>query len=100
MISKRLSFLFFLILMPALVAACSDTSSSLGQYHEGRILLLNVLEMERTDELRYSTIDPTDVMRKWRFKPTSDKNELLLMRLKVENHVAVNAVFVLSLIHI
>jgi len=94
LISKRSLFLLFLILMPALVAACSDTSSSLGQYHEGRILLLNVLEMETTDELRYSTIDPTDVIRKWRIKPASDKNELLLMRLKVENHVAVNAVFV------
>ena len=92
--SKRSLFLLFLILVTTSVVACSNTSSSLGQYHEGRILLLNVLEMDTVDELRYSTIDPTDVIRKWRIKPASDKNELLLMRLKVENHVAVNAVFV------
>ncbi|MBC8279959.1 MAG: hypothetical protein H8E48_04155 [Chloroflexi bacterium] len=94
MISNRSLFLLFLILMPALIAACSSTSSSLGQYHEGRILLLNVLEMDTTDELRYSTIDPNEVIRKWRIKPVGEKNELLLMRIKVENHVAVNAVFV------
>ncbi|GIS95058.1 MAG: hypothetical protein CM1200mP22_22950 [Dehalococcoidia bacterium] len=92
--SKRSLFLLFLILVTTSVVACSNTSSSLGQYHEGRILLLNVLEMDTVDELRYSTIDPTDVIRNWRIKPASDKNELLLMRLKVENHVAVNAVFV------
>ena len=94
MISKCSLFLIFLILIPALSVACSSVSSSLGQYHEGRILLLNVLEMNTTDELRYSTVDPDEVIRKWRIKPVEEKNELLLMRIKVENHVAVNAVFV------
>ncbi|MCH7737875.1 MAG: hypothetical protein IH872_10820 [Chloroflexi bacterium] len=94
MISKRSIFLLLLVLMPFLIAACSDTSSSLGQYHEGRILLLNVLEMDRTDELLYSTIDPQDVIRKWRIRPAKEGHELLLMRFKVENHVAVNAVVV------
>lgn len=94
MISKRSLFLLSLFLMPLLIAACSDASSSLGQYHEGRILLLNVLEMNTTDELRYSTVDPTDTVRKWRIKPAQEGNELLLMRIKVENHVAVNVVFV------
>ena len=94
MISKRSIFWLALILMPFVMAACSDTSSSLGQYHEGRILLLNVLEIDRTDELLYSTIDPDDVIRKWRIKPSKAGQELLLMRFKVENHVAVNTVLV------
>ena len=94
MISKRSIFWLTLILMPFVMAACSDASSSLGQYHKGRILLLNVLEMDRTDELIYSTIDPEDVIRKWRIRPSKAGQELLLMRFKVENHVAVNTVLV------
>ena len=94
MISKRSIFWLLLITMPILIAACSDASSSLGQYYEGRILLLNVLEMNRTDELRYSTIDPSDVIRKWRIRPSEAGLELLLLRIKVENHIAVNAVLV------
>jgi len=96
LISKRSIFWLALILMPFVMAACSDTSSSLGQYHEGRILLLNVLEIDRTDELLYSTIDPEDVIRKWRIKPSKAGQELLLMRFKVENHVAVNTVLVVD----
>lgn len=94
MISKRSIFFLSLILMPFLIAACSDTSSTLGQYHQGRILLLNVLEMERSDELRYSTIDTSDVVRKWRMQPAKEGNELLLMRVRLENHVALNTVVV------
>ncbi len=94
MISKRSIFWLLLILMPFLMAACSDASSSLGQYHEGRILLLNVLEMKRSDELRYSTIDTDNVIRKWRIQPSGVGQELLLMRFKVENHVALNTVLV------
>ncbi len=94
MSSKRSIFWLLLILMPVLIAACSDVSTSLGQYHEGRILLLNVLEMDRTDELRYSTIDTEDVIRKWRIQPSAPGQELLLMRFKLENHVALNTVVV------
>ena len=94
LISKRSFFWLLLMLTPFLIVACSSTSSSLGQYHKGRILLLNVLEMDRTDELRYSTIDPLNVIRKWRIKPSAEGLELLLIRFKVENHIAVKAVFV------
>ena len=94
MISKRSIFWLLLILMPFLIAACSDASSTLGQYHEGRILLLNVLEMKRSDELRYSTIDTEDVIRKWRIQPSAPGQELLMMRFKLENHVALNTVVV------
>ena len=94
MISKRSIFCLILILMPVLVTACSDASSSLGQYHEGRILQLNVLEMDRTDELRYSTIDPEEVIREYRIKPSQEGQELLLMRLKLVNRIALNTVVV------
>ncbi len=94
MISKRSIFFLTLILMPFLIAACSDTSSTLGQYHEGRILLLNVMQIERSDELRYSRIDASDVIRKWRIQPAKEGNELLLMRMRLENHIALNTVVV------
>ena len=94
MIARRSLFWLLLALTPFLLVACSETSSALGQYFQGRILLLNVLEMNRTDELRYSTIDPSDVVRKWRMQPSEEGLELLLMRIRVENHIAVNAVFV------
>ena len=94
MIARRSLFWLLLALTPFLLAACSETSPALGQYFQGRILLLNVLEINRTDELRYSTIDPSDVVRKWRMQPSEEGLELLLMRIRVENHIAVNAVFV------
>ena len=94
MISRRTLLWLFLALTPFVVAACTSTSDSLGQVHEGRIMMLTVLEMDRSDELRYSTIDPSDVIRRWRIQPSKDGLELLLMRFKVENHVAVSAVFV------
>ena len=80
--------------MPLVLTACSDTSSALGKYHEGRILILNVMEMKRSDELRYSTIDTEDVVRKWRLQPSNEGQELLLMRFRIDNHVAMNTVVV------
>ncbi len=94
LIYSRPLFWLLLVLAPLLLAACSDTSASLGQFHQGRILLLNVLEIDRTDELRYSTIDPSDVIRKWRMRPSKEGQELVLIRFKVANHIAVKAVFV------
>ena len=94
MISKRLIFWLALILVPVSFAACTDASSSLGQNYGGRILHLSVLQMERSDELRYSTIDPDQVISKWRLQPSKEGHELLLMRFKVQNHVALNTVLV------
>ena len=94
MISRRPFFWLLLVLTPFVILACSSTSGRLGLPHEGRILILTVLAFDRTEELRYSTIDPSDVIRKWRIQPSEEGLELLLMRMKVENHTAVNAVFV------
>ncbi|HCP24071.1 MAG: hypothetical protein FI717_02065 [SAR202 cluster bacterium] len=93
MISKRVLFWLALVLTPVLLAACSDTSASLGQFHEGRILVLNVVQFDETDELLYSTIDPEDVVRRWRMQPSQPDLELVLMRVKVQNHIAVSAIF-------
>ena len=64
MVSRRPVFWFILVLAPLILAACSSTSGSLGQVFEGRILQLTVVEIDRVDELRYSTIDPLDVIRR------------------------------------
>lgn len=80
--------------MVFVLAACSNTSGSLGQAHKGRILAVTVMEIDRTDELRYSTIDPSDEIRKWRMQPSREGLELVLMRIIVANDDAVNAIFV------
>ena len=48
--------------------------------------------MERLPELRYSTIDPNQVVRRWSLSPAAPGMELVLARLKVENHTAVSAI--------
>jgi len=73
--------------------ACSSESTNLGKYFPGRTLHVNLLSIEEVPELRYATIDPDDIVRHWRMTPSSDELELILIRLKVENHTAINAVF-------
>ena len=74
------------------IAACSDTSSAIGRYHQGRTLHVNVMSIDRVPELRYSTIDPEQVIRRWRLIPSANNTELVLVRMKVENHTAVSAI--------
>ena len=74
------------------LAACSDNSSNLGQYFLGRTLHLNMVAIERTPELRYATIDPNEVVRHWRIVASGEGSELVLVRLKVENHTAISAI--------
>ncbi len=74
------------------LAACSETSSAIGRYHQGRTLHLNVMSMDRVPELRYSTIDPEQVIRRWRLTPSANGTELIIVRMKVENHKAVSAI--------
>ena len=82
------------LLTLALIAltGCTSEPSSLGQYYKGRTLHLSVTSLERTQELRYSTIDPTGVIRRWSLAATRPGHELILARLKVENHTAVSAI--------
>ena len=76
---------------------CSSQSPNIGKYYKGRILHISVAAMERTDELRWTTStrypapgvtdDPL-----YRLEPESDENELVLLRVKVENHTATSAI--------
>jgi hypothetical protein len=73
-------------------AACSEASPSFGKYFRGRTLDLNVVSLERVTVLRYSLIDSERVVRHYQIVPSSEELELVLLRLKVENHTATSAI--------
>ena len=77
-------------------AARTDTSSSFGRFYRGRTLNLAVMEIERAPEIRYATIDPQDVIRHYRLLPSEAGLELVLVRLKVQNHSATSAKFTMD----
>lgn len=83
---------FGVVAVAIALVACSGSSSNLGKYFIGRTLHLSVLTIERVPELRYATIDPEQVVRHWRIVPSGDELELILLRLKVENHTAISAI--------
>lgn len=84
-----LALLLSLLLGPA---GCASESSTLGQYHKGRTLHVSVVSLEQAAELRYSTIDPNGVLRHWSLSASRPGQELVLARLRVENHTAVSAI--------
>lgn len=88
----RMPVTVFLILAMLGLVGCTSESTSFGQYFQGRTLHVSVVGLERTPELSYSTIDPNQVIRRWSLTPSAPGNELVLARLKVENHTAVSAI--------
>ena len=66
-------------------------SSTYGKYFQGQTLHVSVVSLERVPELRYSTVDPNEVIRRWTLLPSNPGNELVLARLKVENHTVASA---------
>ena len=89
--------LLFLTLAMVWASACSSQSPNIGRYYKGRILHINVADMERVDELRWTT--STRAPRQgvtdedfFRLVPESAENELILLRVKVENHTATSAI--------
>ena len=74
------------------LVGCSSEPSTFGQYFQGRTLHVSLVSLERIPELRYSTIDPNQVVRRWSLSPSGPGSELVLARLKVENHTAVSAI--------
>lgn len=85
-----------LLLCGALALACSEQSPNIGKYYKGRILHISVAAMERTDELRW-TLSPRNAAPSpddayYRLTPESAANELVLLRVKVENHTATSAI--------
>jgi hypothetical protein len=81
----------FLLLLLAL-GACSETSSAFNQYYRGRTLDISIVTMERMPELRYRTVDSQQQVHHYRITPSEEGMELVLMRLKVENHTATSAI--------
>lgn len=73
-------------------AACSEASSSFGRYYRGRTLDISVVTIERVPELRYSTVGAGQSARHFRLAPAEKNSELVLVRLKVENHTATSAI--------
>ena len=88
----RTLLLLLLAVLPLALLACAGESSVLGQYRQGRTLHFSVVSLERTQELRYATIDPQGVIRRWSISPSAEGMELVLVRARVENHTAVSAV--------
>ena len=83
-------FILALLLGMALslsIAACSDVSPAFGQYHMGRILHLNVVKLDRAPELLYM-----HGTKHFRIRPSDENLELVLIRVKVENHTATSAI--------
>jgi hypothetical protein len=85
-----ISPLFFLLLLA--LGACSGTSSAFNQYHRGRILDVSIVALERMPELRYRTVDSQQKVHHYLITPSEESMELVLMRLKVENHTATSAI--------
>ncbi len=85
------------IILLTVALACSSQSPNIGKYYKGRVLHISVADIERTDELRWTTStrypaqgvvdDPL-----YRLAPKSGENELILLRVKVENHTATSAI--------
>lgn len=81
------------LLSLALGACASDVSSNFGRYFQGRFMYVSLVSLERVPELRYSTIDPQENIKHWSVQPSDPANELILLRLKVQNHDATSATF-------
>ena len=94
---KPFSLVLLAMLLSIVALACSGQSPNIGKYYQGRILHVSVAAMERTDELRWTTstraprqgITDEDF---YRLAPESPENELILLRVKVENHTATRAI--------
>ena len=94
---KPSSLVLLAMLLSIVALACSAQSPNIGKYYQGRILHVSVAAMERTDELRWTT--STRAPRQgvtdedfYRLVPELPENELILLRVKVENHTATRAI--------
>ena len=86
--SRRLILVLPLVLAFSLsIAACSDVSPAFGQYYKGRILHLSVVKLDRAPELLY-----LHGTKHFRIRPSDENLELVLIRVKVENHTATSAI--------
>ncbi|MYC34335.1 MAG: hypothetical protein F4X64_14320 [Chloroflexi bacterium] len=85
------------IVIVAASLACSSQSPNIGRYYKGRILHISIADMERTNELRWTTSTRAPKQGAtdedfYRLAPESPENELILLRVKIENHTATSAI--------
>ena len=116
MLSKTSRYILVVSLLMLVIAACSDVSSALGQRYRGKPLDVVIMGMERANQVAFpvtyrtggvktpSRCDPadpndsaldqplTEETKHWEITPSSSELELVLLKLKVENHTATNAV--------
>ena len=116
MLSKTSRYILVVSLLMLVIAACSDVSSALGQRYRGKTLDVVIMGMERANQVAFpvtyrtggvktpSRCDPadpndsaldqplTEETKHWEITPSSSELELVLLKLKVENHTATNAV--------
>ena len=116
MLSKTSRYILVVSLLMLVIAACSDVSSALGQRYRGKTLDVVIMGMERAHQVAFpvtyrtggvktpSRCDPadpndsaldqplTEETKHWEITPSSSELELVLLKLKVENHTATNAV--------
>ena len=74
------------------LTGCQDVSPALGKYYTGRTLHVSVVAMERAPDLVYTLPDADGGPRYYRLAPSEESLELLMLRLKVENHKATSAI--------
>ena len=95
--SALLTIALLAIFLAIVALACSSQSPNIGKFYKGRILHVSVADLERTGELRWTTssraprqgVTDEDF---YRLVPESSDNELVLLRVKVENHTATRAI--------
>lgn len=96
--SNLITKLFRPLLLAALalpllaIAGCDDVSPALGKYYTGRTLHLSVVAMQREPELIYTLPRSGEVPKYYRIAPAEEDQELLMLRVKVENHKATSAI--------
>ena len=72
--------------------ACSEQSPNIGKYYKGRVLHISIADLERADELRWTTGPRRPAAgaanQFYRLTPQDAAHEFVLLRVKVENHTA------------
>jgi hypothetical protein len=93
---KKNKQILLLILMAVLMAMsivnCTTESSKLGRFYKGKVLHISVVEIERMAVISFSTIDAEGLQRNFQIKPEDDNNQIVGLRIKVENHTASTAI--------
>ena len=89
---KRQSLFLTLVSLAILaLVGCSDASPAFGQFFSGRTLVISVVGIERVPELRYTVETGEQTVTYVRLAPSQEGLELVVVRLKVQNHTATSA---------